>query len=181
MACGDTENTLEQVQVDSAMVTSYEDLSQVVYVLCFLLRPHDEVVETNQHDVHKIAEALHHGTLEGGSSIFESKGHDSLGECAPWGCEFHLVTVFFPDLDLVIFGKTVHEREGFMPGACIDDLVDERCGEVVFGTCLLRREIPMAWGTKTDNLTPEINPFQYAIEIKCLTLKDQTSYLTPDS
>ena len=42
---------------------------------------------------------------------------------------------------------------------------------------LLRREIPMAWGTTTDSLTPEINPFQYAIEIKCLTLKDQTSYL----
>ena len=42
---------------------------------------------------------------------------------------------------------------------------------------LLRREIPMAWGTTTDSLTPEINPFQYAIEIKYLTLKDQTSYL----
>ena len=37
---------------------------------------------------------------------------------------------------------------------------------------LLRREILMAWGTTTDSLTPEINTFQYAIEIKCLTLKD---------
>ena len=45
---------------------------------------------------------------------------------------------------------------------------------------LLRREISMAWGTTTDSLTPEINIFQYAIEIKCLTLKDQTSYLIPD-
>ena len=43
--------------------------------------------------------------------------------------------VFFLDLDLVVSGKTVHERKGFMFGACIDDLVDERCGEVVFGTC----------------------------------------------
>ena len=42
---------------------------------------------------------------------------------------------------------------------------------------VLRREIPMAWGTTTDSLTPEINPFQYAIENKCLTPKDQTSYL----
>ena len=40
--------------------------------------------------------------------------------------------------------------------------------------------IPMAWGTTTDSLTPEINTFQYAIEIKCLTLKDHTSYLIPD-
>ena len=45
---------------------------------------------------------------------------------------------------------------------------------------LLRREIPMAWGTTTDSLTLEIDPFQYAIEFKCLTLKDQTSYLIPD-
>ena len=45
---------------------------------------------------------------------------------------------------------------------------------------VLRREIPMAWGTTIDNLTLEINPFQYAIEIKYLTLKDQTSYLIPD-
>ena len=35
----------------------------------------------------------------------------------------------------------------------------------------------MDWGTTTDSLNPEINPFQYAIEIKYLTLKDQTSYL----
>ena len=43
--------------------------------------------------------------------------------------------VFFPDFDLVVSGKTIHEGEGLMSSACIDDLVDERCGEVVFGTC----------------------------------------------
>ena len=45
---------------------------------------------------------------------------------------------------------------------------------------LLQREIPMAWGTTTDSLTPKINLSQYSIEIKCLTLKDQTSYLIPE-
>ena len=45
---------------------------------------------------------------------------------------------------------------------------------------VLRREIPMAWGTTTDSLTPKINPFQYAIEIKYITLKDQTLYLILD-
>ena len=80
-------------------------------------------------------EAMCHGTLEGGSSIFEAKGHGSVGECAPWGCECHFVMVFFQDLYLVVFGKIVHEGEGLMSSACIDDLVDERCGEVVFGTC----------------------------------------------
>ena len=43
--------------------------------------------------------------------------------------------VFFLDLDLVVAEKSVHEGEGLMFGACIDDLVDEQCGEVVFGTC----------------------------------------------
>ena len=45
---------------------------------------------------------------------------------------------------------------------------------------VLRREIPMAWGTTTDSLTPEINPFLYARETKQLTLKDLDSYLIPD-
>ena len=36
---------------------------------------------------------------------------------------------------------------------------------------LLWREIPMAWGTTTDSWTTEINLFQYAIEIKCQTLR----------
>ena len=45
---------------------------------------------------------------------------------------------------------------------------------------LLRREIPMDWGTTIENLIPEINPFQYAREIKYLTLKYQNLYLIPD-
>ena len=45
---------------------------------------------------------------------------------------------------------------------------------------LLQREIPMAWGTTTDNLTPKMNPFRYARETKYLTLKDLGLYLIPD-
>ena len=45
---------------------------------------------------------------------------------------------------------------------------------------LLQREIPMAWGTTTDSLTPEINPFLYARETKYLTLKDLDTYLITD-
>ena len=39
---------------------------------------------------------------------------------------------------------------------------------------LLWREIPMAWGTTTDSLNPEINHFQYAIEIKYLRVNPRT-------
>ena len=45
---------------------------------------------------------------------------------------------------------------------------------------LLRREIPMAWGTTTDRLTPEINPFLYVRETKHLTLRGYR-FLIPDS
>ena len=104
-------------------------------MLCVALRLCDQVVETHQHDVSKITEVVHHGALEGGSNIFEAKGHDSVSEGAPWSCECHFAMVFFSDLDLVVSKKTVHEGEGLMSGACIDYLVDEWCGGVVFGTC----------------------------------------------
>ena len=65
-----TENTLERVQADSSLATSQEDLSQVIYVLCLLLRLRNEVVETNQHNVNEVVEAVCCGTLEGGSDIF---------------------------------------------------------------------------------------------------------------
>ena len=45
---------------------------------------------------------------------------------------------------------------------------------------LLRREIPMAWGTTTDKFTPKINPFLYARETKHLTLKYFNLYVIPD-
>ena len=45
---------------------------------------------------------------------------------------------------------------------------------------MLRRKIPMDWGTTTDRVTAEINHFPYAREIKYLTLKDLETYLIPD-
>ena len=45
---------------------------------------------------------------------------------------------------------------------------------------VLQRKIPMAWGTTTDRVTVEINPFPYARETKYLTLKDLETYLIPD-
>ena len=83
-------------------------------------------------------ETICHGGLEAGSSIFEAKGNDSVGECAPWGCECHFVKVLFLDLDLVVAKKFVHEGEGLMSGACIDDLVNDGVGKLSLGHALLR-------------------------------------------
>ena len=49
-----------------------------------------------------------------------------------------------------------------------------------FWIFMLRRKLPMAWGTKIDIVTKKTNPFQYARETKHLTLKDLETYLIPD-
>ena len=79
-------------------------------------------------------EAEIHGPLKSCFNIFKDKWHNSIHKCAPWGCECDLILAFFLDLNLVIAKKTIHEGEGFMFGARID----ERCGEVVFGTCPIK-------------------------------------------
>ena len=42
--------------------------------------------------------------------------------------------IFFLDLDLVISDKTIHEGKYLMSGTCIDNMINEGCWEVVFGT-----------------------------------------------
>ena len=84
--------------------------------------------------MYDVSETVCHGTLEGGSNVFQTKGHYSISECAPWGCECSLVTILFLDLNLVISRKYVHEGKYHMSGACINNLIDEGCWEVVFGT-----------------------------------------------
>ena len=80
-------------------------------------------------------ETICHGTLEGGSNVLQTKGNYSICECAPRGCECILVTILFPDLNLVISRNSVHEGKDLMSVACIDNLIGEGCWEVVFGTC----------------------------------------------
>jgi hypothetical protein len=41
-------------------------------------------------------------------------------------------------LNLVIARESVHEGEGLVAGAVVDDLIDEGRREVVFGTCIVK-------------------------------------------
>ena len=43
--------------------------------------------------------------------------------------------ILFLDLNLVIYEKIVHEGKDLMSDAYVDDLIDEGCWEIVFGTC----------------------------------------------
>ena len=83
----------------------------------------------------KVVEEEHHILLESGSNIFKSKWHNAVCKRPPRGCERSLVLVLFLDSNLVITRKTIHERKDFVASTSINDLVNERNGDFVFGTC----------------------------------------------
>jgi hypothetical protein len=41
------------------------------------------------------------------------------------------------DLDLIITRETIHEGKSLMAYVVIDNLINERCWKVVFGTCVI--------------------------------------------
>jgi hypothetical protein len=47
------------------------------------------------------------------------------------------VLVHWNDIDLIISGENIHQREDFTSGTIVDDLVDERGRKVVFRTCFV--------------------------------------------
>ena len=52
----------------------------------------------------------------------------------PQGVVKAVVLILFPYLNLVITGKTIHERKYFMSGTVINDLVNDRSGKIVLWT-----------------------------------------------
>ena len=79
-------------------------------------------------------EAVCHGTLEGGFSVFYIEGNYSVCECAPRGGERSFVLVFLLDPNLVVSEKIVHEGKDLMSDTHVNDLVNEQCWKIVFGT-----------------------------------------------
>jgi hypothetical protein len=79
-----------------------------------------------------------HGPLESGANIFKTKRHLTICECTPRTNECHFVLVLGFDLDLIISQKIVHEIKGFATSTFINDLVDERCWKIIFGTFLVQ-------------------------------------------
>jgi len=68
---------------------------------------------------------ISHSMLEGGPTIFETKGHNTIGKCSPWCGEYSFILIYMEDLNMVIPWEYVHKREDLMPSALIDNLVDE--------------------------------------------------------
>jgi len=80
-------------------------------------------------------EHIGYGTLEGGSHILESKGHNVICECPPRGGKIVLywscwrIPIWLDPLPLVEQLrplKYIYEREDLMASALINDLINER-------------------------------------------------------
>jgi hypothetical protein len=102
----------------------------------------------------EVMKSKRHGPLECGSSIFKAKRYLTICECTPRTNECRFVFVFGFDLDLIISQKTVHERKGFATSTFINDLVNEWCWKIIFGTCLVQI---MEIGTYTNRALLFIN------------------------
>jgi hypothetical protein len=58
-------------------------------------------------------------------------------ESTPRGNECSFILIGWVDLNLVIAREFIHEGESLVAGAVINDLIDEGCWKVVFGTCIV--------------------------------------------
>jgi hypothetical protein len=78
-----------------------------------------------------------HSPLESGAGVFEAEGHDTICKRTPRGNECGFVLIGWVNLDLVIARESVHKGESLVAGAIVDNLIDERRWEIVFGTCIV--------------------------------------------
>jgi hypothetical protein len=82
-------------------------------------------------------ENIGHGSLECCTDVLESKRHDTIHKSTPWGGKFCFILICWVDLYLIVARESIHEGQGLMANVVIDNLVNERCREVVFGTSVV--------------------------------------------
>jgi hypothetical protein len=109
-------------------------------VLGALLGSSGEVIQVSEDDCSQIMKDVCHRVLEGCAGVFEAEGHDTVCKRAPRGNECSFVLIGRVNLNLVIARESVHERKSLVAGTVIDNLIDERRWEVVFGTCIINIE-----------------------------------------
>jgi hypothetical protein len=85
-------------------------------------------------DVLDIMESVRHSALKSGASVLETEREFPIGKSAPRTNKSSLMLILGNNVDLIIPGETIHLREDFTFGAIVDNLIDEGCRKVVFGT-----------------------------------------------
>jgi hypothetical protein len=78
-----------------------------------------------------------HGALESGSRILEAERHDTICKGTPRGSECGFVLIGWVDLNLVVAREAIHEGKSLVADTIIDNLVNEGCWKIVFGTSMI--------------------------------------------
>jgi hypothetical protein len=79
-------------------------------------------------------EGIRHSTLKSGTSVLETERKFPIGKSSPRTNESGFVLILRNNIDLIISGETIHQREDFTSSAIIDNLIDEGGRKVVFRT-----------------------------------------------
>jgi hypothetical protein len=88
--------------------------------------------------VFDIVERKIDGPLKGVSSILQAKMHLSISKCTPWRDKSCFMLVFRINLYLIVSQKTIHERKYLATCAFVENLVNERGGEIILWTGLVQ-------------------------------------------
>jgi hypothetical protein len=88
-----------------------------------------------------IMKRIIHSTLKSCTSVLQTKRKFSIGKSTPRTNKSSVMLILGNNVDLIISGETIHEREDFTSGTIIDDLIDKRGGKVVFWTSFV--DIPI--------------------------------------
>jgi hypothetical protein len=86
-------------------------------------------------------ESIRHSTLKSCTNVLETEGEFLIGKITPRTNKSSLMLILENNVDLIIPRETIHQREDFIVGAIIDNLIDEGGREVVFGTSFV--DIPI--------------------------------------
>jgi hypothetical protein len=79
-----------------------------------------------------------HGPLKSGSNILQAKRHLLIRKCTPWIDKSCFMFIFGINLYLIVSRKTIHERKYLTACTLIDNLVNERGGEIILWTGLVQ-------------------------------------------
>jgi hypothetical protein len=100
-----------------------------------------EIVQIWLNNVLDIMEIIRHSALKSCASILKTKRKFPIGKSTPRTNKSSLMLILRNNVDLIIPGETIHEREDFTSDAIVDNLIDEGGRKVVFGTSFV--DIPI--------------------------------------
>jgi hypothetical protein len=86
-------------------------------------------------------ESIRCSALKRCTSVLETERKFPIGKITPRTNKSSIMLILGNNVDLIIPGETIHERDDFTSGTIVDNLIDEGGRKVVFGTSFV--DIPI--------------------------------------